>query len=267
MRGTILKLALIMIILLFLAASCTAGETALSPSTTIPLTTVPTPTTAPTPTVSPSPTATATPTVSPSPTATAMPTVSPTPNPIPQPTSLPHQGTKTVTLDFDTVVPRPSVGQGTPLTQTSSGVIARFTSAAETPAFSVQTANGMFLTLSQFGGNFLYQNGLFRTTLNIGFSQALTSIKMTFATVDSHGPGNVDTPTSMKLTAYMNSSMSAPVGTATARGDYSSDSYPQGKLLFDSGGSPFNLVVLELVPQPRGATMFLVDNITVTTGP
>jgi len=51
----------------------------------------------------------------------------------------------------------------------------------------------------------------------------------------------------------------------TARGTYGSDSFPQGALSFNSGGQPFNLVTIELVPQPRGGSSFFVDNITVKT--
>jgi len=55
------------------------------------------------------------------------------------------------------------------------------------------------------------------------------------------------------------------MGSILARGAYGSDSYPLGELTFDSAGKPFNLVVIELVPQPRGGPSFYIDNISVTT--
>ena len=55
------------------------------------------------------------------------------------------------------------------------------------------------------------------------------------------------------------------VGSVVARAAYGIDSYPLGELVFDSAGKPFNLVVIELVPQPRGGPSFYIDNISVTT--
>jgi len=83
--------------------------------------------------------------------------------------------------------------------------------------------------------------------------------------VDSHGVGEVDLPTSIKVTAYMDSADAPAVGSAIERGEFLSDSYPQGTLSFISENNAFNMVVIELLPQLRGATIFLVDNIIVTT--
>ena len=214
----------------------------------------------------------ATPTV-PSPTATPAPTPPPTPIPSPTlpPTTTPPATTPpavtpiTTTFDFDSSSPSLSTGQSTPFDQTSDGITAQFSSPSDPATFSVQSHDTTFLTLSQFSGNYLFDNNPFRNYLYMGFSQQLTSITLKFATTDSHGPGNVDEPSIIKLTAYLNSTGTTPVGSATVRGSFSNDSFPQGTLSFNSGGQPFNLVVIELLFQPLGGTDFLVDNITVTT--
>jgi len=221
---TVLKL-ITLLLFAFLAVSCAKTEGTLPPTTTVP-----------------------------SPSATTPPAMaSPTPTP-----------PATVTFDFDSASPAPSVRQSTPFDQTSGGMTAHFSSPADPAAFSVQSRDTTFLTLSQFSGNYLYQNQVFRTNLNIRFSQPLTSIILTFATTDYHGVGEVETPTTIKVTAYMNSTGTTAVGSATAHGSSSSDLFPQGTLSFDSGGRPFNLITMELLPQTPGGTSFLVDNITVT---
>ena len=73
-------------------------------------------------------------------------------------------------------------------------------------------------------------------------------------------------PTTIKLTAYLDSTASAPVGSATTHGTYSTDTMPMGTLSFTSA-QPFNLVEISIPPQPLAATDFLVDNITATPGP
>jgi len=219
---TILKL-IPLLLLTFLAVSCTKSGVTTPPTTTPsqPTTTVP-PTTAP---------------------------------------------STTVTFDFNIGLPPLSAGQSTPFQQMLNGLTAHFSSPSDPATFSVQNHDTTFLTLSQFSGNYLFDNNPFRNYLNIRFSQPLTSITLTFATTDSHGPGNVEEPSYMKLTAYMNSTGTTLVGSVTARGSFSNDSFPQGTLSFDSSGQPFNLVVIEILFQPGGGANFLVDNITVTTAP
>jgi len=64
----------------------------------------------------------------------------------------------------------------------------------------------------------------------------------------------------------MNPISTPAVGSATARGVLTGDTYPQCTLSFESGGQPFNLVVIELVFQQNGATYFMVDNMAVYQG-
>jgi len=169
----------------------------------------------------------------------------------------------TVIFDFDSGSPPLSARQyNTPFDQTSSGLTAHFSSPADPAAFSVQSHDTTFLVLSLFSGNYLYENNPFRNSLEIRFSQPLTGITLVFATTDSHGPGNVEEPSNIKLTAYLDSPANQ-VGSSTARGSFSGDSFPMGSLSLNSA-ERFNLVVIELIPQPRGGTNFLVDNISVS---
>jgi hypothetical protein len=85
-----------------------------------------------------------------------------------------------------------------------------------------------------------------------------------FATVDYHDPGAGGTASTIKLTAYLNSTTSTPIGATTTYGTFSTDTYPQGTLSFNSS-TPFDVVTIELPFMQQGAAVFLVDNITVTT--
>ena len=172
-----------------------------------------------------------------------------------------------VTIDFDTGLQALSLSQSTPFNQTSRGVTAFFSSPSDPAAFSVQSSDTTFFRLSQFSGNYLYPNKPFRTYLDIRFSQPLNNITVTFATIEYHGPGNVETPSNVKLTAYMNSTSTTAIGSVITHGTFSSDSYPQGVLIFNSDGQPFDLVRIEVLYQPSGASAFLADNIVVSTAP
>jgi hypothetical protein len=173
-------------------------------------------------------------------------------------------GVVTVLFDLDTGLPALFPGRNTPLEQSSGGITASFSSSADPAAFSVQTGVTTSLVLSKFSTNFLYDNSAVRKSLSISFSRELTRISLVFATTDSHGPGNIEDPSEVKLTAYLDST-GAPLGSIVVRGAYGPDSFPLGELVFDSPGQPFNLVTIELVPQPRGGPSFYIDNIAVTT--
>jgi hypothetical protein len=167
-----------------------------------------------------------------------------------------------VTFDFDTGTPALSAGQSTPLDQTSGGVTTHFSSPSD-PAFSVQNHDTTFFTLSQFSGLYLYPNNIYRNALDIKFSQQLSNITLTFATVDYHD--NTEVPGNITLTAYLNSTETAPVGSATNHGTFANDTYPMGILSYYASGQPFDLVEIVVPYQPSGTTSFLLDNITVTT--
>ncbi|MFO1433052.1 MAG: PEP-CTERM sorting domain-containing protein [Candidatus Competibacteraceae bacterium] len=167
-----------------------------------------------------------------------------------------------LTFDFDTGTPPLTVGMTIPLTQEVGGVTAQFSSPSG-GAFSVQTDSSTHFTLSQFSGNYLYPNQpLQRSALDIQFSQSLTSISLTFATNDSQD--STEFPGNLLLTAYLDSTGTPSIGSATAHGSFASDTFPMGTLTFDAGGAPFNLVELIVPFQTAGTTSFFVDNIIVT---
>jgi uncharacterized protein (TIGR03437 family) len=166
----------------------------------------------------------------------------------------------TVTFDFDSGSPVVSPGQSIPIDQSWGGLTAHFSSPSGA-AFSVQNAARTGFSLSKFSGNYLYDNDLRRNVLTITFSQPLASISLAFATADF----GVEVPTTLQLTAYMDSSGTPAVGSATAHGSYAGDTMPMGTLSFDSGGRPFNIVEIVPLPQSQGASVFLADNIKATT--
>ena len=114
--------------------------------------------------------------------------------------------------------------------------------------------------MSQFSGNYLYDNNLSNNILEIRFSQPLGSISLTFATADFH---QNEVPTTIQLTAYLDTN-GATTGSATAHGTYASDTMPMGTLTFNAGGAQFNLVRISIPFQALAASDFLVDNIKVT---
>jgi hypothetical protein len=165
-----------------------------------------------------------------------------------------------VVFDFDTALPTLSEGRSTPFNQTSDSIMAYFGSPSDPAAFSIQSYDTTFFTLSQFSGKYLYDNNPSRDILDIKFNVSITSINFCFATVEYHS-GPVTEPSSITLLAYMNS---AHVGSTTAFGSYANDSYPQGKLSFNLSGQPFNWVRISLPYQAQGASDFFVDSIAVS---
>lgn len=260
----------VVIVLALLISSCSGGGTSSTTSTTTSVAvTTTSQVTTPVPTVPPTTTSTVVPTAVPSTTpagTTSIPATTTSVQPTTQPgtsTTIPVHGT--AKFDFDTGSPSPTPRQTlTPFDQTSGALTAHFSSPYDPYSFSVQNNGTTFLKLAQLSGNYLYPNQINRATLIIRFSQPVTSIALTFATVDSHDPGNVEQPTDIKLSAYVNTFGTAPVGSETARGVFSSDAYPQGNISFASATSPFNVVVIEIVVQPTAGTGMLFDNILVS---
>jgi len=168
-----------------------------------------------------------------------------------------------VTFDFDTGNPLLHATMGaTPMDQTVGGLTAHFSSpTVGAQGFSVQSDATTQFHLSQFSGNYLYPNSVYNPALEIQFSQPLTGITFTFATADFQ---QVEVPSTVRLTAFTNSTATPSVGSATAHGTYAGDTMPMGTLSFTSG-VPFDVVRIEIPPAPRAASDFLVDNLTVTT--
>ena len=112
--------------------------------------------------------------------------------------------------------------------------------------------------MSQFSGKYLYDNNPTRDILDIKFGAEIITVKVTFATVELQG-GTFTEPSDILLTAYKDNNL---IGTATAYGRFSSDSYPQGILSLNPG-QPFNWIRIS-IPAETPTTDFIVDNITVT---
>jgi len=171
-----------------------------------------------------------------------------------------------ITFNFDKGTPAVNEGLNTPFTQTSGEVTAYFSSPSDPSTFSIQSYVTTFYTLSQFSGNYLFDNKIVRDKLDISFSQPMNNISLTFATAEYYGSGHVEEPSIMKITAYMDNTNTI-IGSATAQGVVSNNIFPQGTLSFDAMGQSFNLVRIEMLFQQPGGTDFLVDNITVSTAP
>lgn len=172
----------------------------------------------------------------------------------PKPASSPT----TVIFDFDTGSPVLLTGKSVPFNQIKSGLTAYFSSPSGSATFSVQNDSTTSFKMSQFSGKYLYDTKPSRDILDVKFSAEIIAINFTFATVESYGE-DVIVPSELLLTSYKNTNL---IGTTKAYGTFSSDSYPQGTLSFNSG-EPFNWVRISIPAQASGTTDFLVDNIEV----
>ncbi len=184
--------------------------------------------------------------------------------------------TAPVTFDFDTGTPALVIGQNTPLSQSSGGMTAYFTSVSDPNKFSVQSLfTNPNIQLSKFSSRYLYDNSpVYGDSIDIKFNSTLTSINFTFATFEFHGPTGQD-PSNMTLTAYLDSNTSLvpwqnttylpPVGSIIGHGVWpTNDTYPQGTLFFNSS-QPFNLVRIQCPYQGMyTAVGFAIDNVVAT---
>ena len=165
----------------------------------------------------------------------------------------------TVGFDFDTATPLLTNSQALPFAQDSGAVTAYFSSPFGA-AFSIQNDPSVGWTMPKFSSQYLFPR-IAGSTLEIQFSQLLSSITLTFATFDFQ---DLVTPSTIQLFAYQNSTNTPAVGLATAQGVYNAgDTMPMGSLKL-TAATPFNLVRLEI---PSGLADFAVDNIAVTTIP
>ncbi len=160
----------------------------------------------------------------------------------------------TILFDFDSGTPTPQLYQPLPIDITVNGLMAHFDG-----RFSVQSnATTFFMLQPPFSGNYLSPSDVYSPTLDITFSQPLTSIQVDLATVDM---GAFETGSPVKLTAYVDSTAGTMIGSATAAAPHG-DGFAQSTLVFSSA-TPFNFVHIALVP--GWASDFLADNVQVTT--
>ena len=165
-----------------------------------------------------------------------------------------------VTFDFDTGTPTLTNTQVTPFEQFSGGLTAHFSSTND-PAFWVGSDADIGWVLSKFSSNYL-ASGVSMSPLDIQFSQPVTEITLTFATLDFE---DLLESTTIELDVYASSTATPPLGVTTAQGTYTTgDLMPMGTLAFSST-TPFQVVRILLPSTPEGAMDFVVDNITVQT--
>ena len=93
-----------------------------------------------------------------------------------------RQTTTSLVFNFDSGSPALSPGRPTPFNQTVANVTATFSSILDPSAFSVQRYETTFFVLSEFSGNYLYDNKLATRSVDIRFDANLTSIEFAFAT-------------------------------------------------------------------------------------
>ena len=164
-----------------------------------------------------------------------------------------------ITFDFDTGTPQLAANQVTPFNQTLKGLTASFSSPSDPAAFSVRSHDAESLKLSQFSGKYVYDNNPTRDILDIKFSDDIIIARFTFATIEQQS-ATITLPSDILVTAYKNNNL---VGSNKTYGRFSSDSYPQGMLIF-SAGMPFNWIRISMPSQTTETTDFLVDNMIVT---
>jgi hypothetical protein len=150
-----------------------------------------------------------------------------------------------------------SPGMGLPITQTVGGITASFSSPSGS-AFFLGSQSTTFWTLRQFSGNYLIPSNQNRNHLQIAFSAPVTSITLSFATIEYQD--NAETPDLVLLTA---NSGAATIGTASSRGAYLGDTFPMGSLTFTSAGPTFDNVDIYVPFNGNGCTDFLSDNFIV----
>ena len=143
-----------------------------------------------------------------------------------------------------------SLGTASGFTDTSNGLSATFSSAADPGGFVVYSS--FFETLT---GNVLGDPGpagADNLALNVSFSGFLSAVTLNFATSD------FGAPSSLTLSAYQNGKL---VGSNSSKGQFLPGfTFPEGEIAFS--GAAFNKIVIS-----SQATDFAVDNITVSPTP
>lgn len=162
------------------------------------------------------------------------------------------------TFDFDQAQPSLAPGASIPFRQTADGLEATFRAPGDARVYAVQNQATTQYLLPGFTGNYLVPTRLDPGPLVIGFSQPLRRITLTFATADAN---QAEKATQIQVTAYDGA---REVGTVRARATYGVSTFPVGTVTFESGGAPFDSVVLSVPTQPLGSKACLVDNVVVT---
>jgi len=164
----------------------------------------------------------------------------------------------TATFDFDSGMPPVFPTQGMPGSQWNNGLTAYFSTLSG--AWSIQNTFYGWVP-GVFSGNFLYPS-TWSSTLAVSFSQPVTNITLAFATGDVSS--EYDIPTTVRLTAYADASMTVPVAMTTAKGAWITGAYPEGTVSLGSA-APFTKVKIDMPSgqNPPVSYILFVDNIVV----
>lgn len=168
--------------------------------------------------------------------------------------------TQTAIFDFDTGTPPLYVGQpiGSSVLQSNRGVTAAFSVFAG--GWSMQSRQTSVIGAPpSFSGNFLYPSTWW-SSIQIQFSAPITNLSFDFMTGDVSSEYN--TPSTVRVTAYTNSTATPAVGSGTALGQWINSAYPEGHLNFSSA-TPFTVVTIDIAPVGVVSGLLFADNIVV----
>jgi cytoskeletal protein RodZ len=206
------------------------------------------------------------------PTPTSTPSSSPSQNPLQSPSqsSSPNPLSKII-FDFDTGSPVLQARlTNTPFSQTVNGVTASFSSPSDFvshPAFSVQSHDSLSPTsivLPIFSNNFLYPNTVSHDRLDVKFSRSVTSVTLKFSTIEYNDPGVGGTGSTIRLTAFIDSTAYSVIAETSTNGiEDTGSTYPEGTLSITSSGQAFNMIELDLPYPNQGASGFMIDDVTI----
>lgn len=163
---------------------------------------------------------------------------------------------QTALFDFDTGSPTVGQGQGMPGSQSHNSLTASFTPLGG--SWSIQTRSSSVIGAPpSFSGNFLYP-GTWWSSFQIQFSAPITNLAFDFMTGDVSSEYN--TPSTVRVTAFNDSTVTPAIGSGVAQGDWNHGAYPDGHLNFTSI-KPFNLVTVDIAPVGVVSGLLFVDNI------
>ena len=163
---------------------------------------------------------------------------------------------QTALFDFDTGLPSVAQGQGLPGTQSNNLLTAAFSSIGG--GWSMQTRQSSVIGAPpSFSGNFLYPSTWW-SSFQIQFSLPVTNLALDFMTGDIASEYN--TPSTVRLTAFTNSTAMPAVSSAAAQGGWNHGAYPDGHIGVASA-TPFTIVTVDIAPIGVVSGLLLVDNI------
>ncbi len=146
-----------------------------------------------------------------------------------------------------------------PIYLTVGGITAHFT--ATGAGYSIQSVATATVVPAGFSGNFIFPSSVFASDLLVSFSAPVTDFSILYAPQELA----CDSSATMRVTAYMNSTL---IGTATTNAQ--PGTWPAETLRFSSTQSFNNVVVHYDKPPVTGGDygpIFLADNMAVTPAP